>query len=64
MTRNILKEGKALERIERLCRRPLPSPDQAVLIGIAEGVAEIGEQSIPAWLEEQHQRRLVENRKE
>ena len=59
---SVLEAGKALTRIKRLSRRPPQSPEHAVLNGIAEAIIVCGEQSIPVWLEEQHQRTLVEDR--
>ena len=55
---SVLEAGKALERLKRISRRDPCSLEHAVLNGFAEAIIECGEQSIPVWLEEQHQQTL------
>jgi len=55
---SILESGKALERIKRLASRAPRSSEHAVLNGIAEAIIEVGEDSIPIWLEQENQTAL------
>lgn len=55
---SLLKDGKALEQVKRLAQRDPKSLEEAVLLGIVAGVAELGEQSIEVWLEDAQQATL------